>query len=161
MSTKLVLKNKIAMLMKMSNIYGVFIDMEHSTNDLHTVAQCVLACTYCSVSPIMRAPNKAPENLARILDACAAAVVVPHLDSVAEIKALVRAAKYAPLGDRGCTNSQPILNVQKVPTFKQNEILNRETMLIPMIETPAAVELVEEYLAVEGVDGILIGSNGL
>jgi 2-keto-3-deoxy-L-rhamnonate aldolase RhmA len=34
-------------------------------------------------------------------------------------------------------------------------------MLIPMIETPAAVELVDEYLAVYGVDGILIGSNDL
>jgi 2-keto-3-deoxy-L-rhamnonate aldolase RhmA len=48
-----------------------------------------------------------------------------------------------------------------VPTLKQNEILNRDTMLIPMIETPAAVELVDEYLAVEGIDGILIGSNDL
>jgi 2-keto-3-deoxy-L-rhamnonate aldolase RhmA len=48
-----------------------------------------------------------------------------------------------------------------VPTLKQNEILNRDTMLIPMIESPAAVELVDEYLAVEGVDGILIGSNDL
>ncbi|KAH3946742.1 hypothetical protein HBI56_070360 [Parastagonospora nodorum] len=161
MSTKLVLKNEMAMLMKMANIHGAFIDMEHSTNDLHTVAQFVLACTYCGVSPIVRAPNKAPENLARILDAGAAAVVIPHVDSLAEIKALVRAAKYAPLGDRGCTNNQPILNFQKVPTFKQNELLNRETMLIPMIETPAAVELVDEYLAVDGVDGILIGSNDL
>jgi 2-keto-3-deoxy-L-rhamnonate aldolase RhmA len=34
-------------------------------------------------------------------------------------------------------------------------------MLIPMIETPAAVELVDEYLAVQGVDGIPIGSNDL
>jgi 2-keto-3-deoxy-L-rhamnonate aldolase RhmA len=48
-----------------------------------------------------------------------------------------------------------------VPTLKQNEILNRDTMLIPMIESPAAVELVNEYLAVEGVDGILIGSNDI
>jgi 2-keto-3-deoxy-L-rhamnonate aldolase RhmA len=33
-------------------------------------------------------------------------------------------------------------------------------MLIPMIKTPAAVELVDECLAVEG-DGILIGSNDI
>ena len=30
-----------------------------------------------------------------------------------------------------------------------------------MVETPGAVELVEEFLAIEGVDGILIGSNDL
>lgn len=34
-------------------------------------------------------------------------------------------------------------------------------MLILMIETPAAVQLVDEFLAVEGVDDILIGSNDL
>jgi 2-keto-3-deoxy-L-rhamnonate aldolase RhmA len=161
MSVKLVLKNEMAMLCKMAGIHGIFIDMEHSTQDLHTVAQLILACTYTGVSPIVRAPSKAPENISRLLDAGAAAVVIPHVDTVAEVKSLVRAAKYAPLGDRGCTNNQPILNFQKVPTLKQNELLNRETMLIPMIETPAAVELVDEYLAIEGVDGILIGSNDL
>ena len=30
-----------------------------------------------------------------------------------------------------------------------------------MIETPAAVDLVDEFLAVPGVDGVLIGSNDL
>lgn len=161
MSVKLVTSNEIAMLCKMAKIDGMFIDMEHSTQDLHTVAQLILACTYVGVSPIVRAPSKWPGHISRILDAGAAAVVIPHVDTVDEVKALVRAAKYAPLGDRGCTNNQPILNFQKVPTFKQNELLNRETMLIPMIETPAAVELVDEYLAIDGVDGILIGSNDL
>jgi 2-keto-3-deoxy-L-rhamnonate aldolase RhmA len=161
MSVKLVVANEIAMLCKMAGIHGMFIDMEHSTQDLHAVAQLILACTYVGVSPIVRAPSKSPLNVSRILDAGAAAVVIPHVDTVEEIKSLVRAAKYAPLGDRGCTNNQPILNFQKVPTLKQNELLNRETMLIPMIETPAAVELVDEYLAVDGVDGILIGSNDL
>ena len=34
-------------------------------------------------------------------------------------------------------------------------------MLIPMIETPAAVEIAEEIFAIDGVDGVLIGSNDL
>jgi 2-keto-3-deoxy-L-rhamnonate aldolase RhmA len=161
MSVKLLVSNEIAMLCKMSNIHGMFIDMEHSTQDLHAVAQLILACTYVGVSPIVRAPSKSAWHISRLLDAGAAAVVIPHVDTVAEVRSLVRAAKYAPLGDRGCTNNQPVLNFQKVPTRAQNELLNRETMLIPMIETPAAVELVDEYLAIEGVDGILIGSNDL
>lgn len=33
--------------------------------------------------------------------------------------------------------------------------------MIPMIETPDAVELADEFLAIEGVDGILVGSNDL
>jgi phosphoenolpyruvate-protein kinase (PTS system EI component) len=34
-------------------------------------------------------------------------------------------------------------------------------MVIPMIETPDAVELADEFLSIDGVDGILIGSNDL
>jgi 2-keto-3-deoxy-L-rhamnonate aldolase RhmA len=161
MSVKLVVSNETAMLYKMAGIHGIFIDIEQSTQGLHTVAQLMLACTYVGVSPIVRAPNKSPLNISRLLDAGAAAVVIPHVDTIEKIKGLVRAAIYAPLGERGCTNNQPTLNFLKVPTLKQNEILNRDTMLIPMIESAAAVELVDEYLAVEGVDGILIGSNDI
>lgn len=161
MSIKLVTSNEIAMMVKMSGIHGMFIDMEHSTLDLGRVSQLILACNYVGVSPLVRVPSKSHWHISRVLDAGAAAVIVPHVDSVAEVKELVRAAKYGPLGVRGSANNQPILNFQSVPSAVQNEVLNRETMLIPMIETPAAVDLVDEYLAIDGVDGILIGSNDL
>lgn len=161
MSVKFMVGNEIAMMCRQAGISGMFVDMEHSTLDVGAVAQLILACTYAGVSPIVRVPSKSPWHISRVLDAGAAAVVVPHVESVAEVRALVRAAKYAPLGQRGCANNQPLLNFQTVPTRVQNELLNAETMLIPMIETPAAVDLVDELLAVEGVDGILIGSNDL
>ncbi|KAI1843173.1 hypothetical protein JX265_009912 [Neoarthrinium moseri] len=161
MSVKLVTSNEIAMMTKMGGIHGMFIDMEHSSLDLGRVSQLILACNYVGVSPLVRVPSKSHWHISRVLDAGAAAVIIPHIESVEEVKALVQAAKYAPLGARGCANNQPILNFQGLPSKVQNEVLNRETMLIPMIETPAAVELADEFLAVDGVDGILIGSNDL
>ncbi|KAF3006153.1 hypothetical protein E8E14_007290 [Neopestalotiopsis sp. 37M] len=161
MSVKVVLSNEIAMMTKMAGIHGMFIDMEHSSSDLSQVAQLILACTYAGVSPLVRVPSQSPFHISRVLDSGAAAVIVPHVETVEEVRALVRAAKYAPLGSRGCANNQPILNFRSLPSPVQNEVLNRETMLIPMIETPGAVELAEEFLAVDGVDGILIGSNDL
>ncbi|KAL2110282.1 hypothetical protein VUR80DRAFT_1392 [Thermomyces stellatus] len=161
MSIKAVTGNEIAMLCKMAGIPAMFIDMEHSALDLHAVSQLVLAANFVGVSPIVRVPSKSHWHISRALDAGAAAVVVPHVETVDEVRDLVRAAKFAPLGARGCTNSQPIMNFQHVPTLIQNELLNRETMLIPMVETPAAVELAEEFLAIDGVDGLLIGSNDL
>ena len=161
MSVKLLTKNEMAMFCRMANIHAMFIDMEHSSLDLASVAQLALACTYVGVSPLVRVPFKSPWHISRALDAGAAAVIVPHVESVAEVRSLVQAAKYAPLGARGCTNNQPLLNFQSVPTLQQNELLNRESMLIPMIETPVAVELADEIFAVERVDGVLIGSNDL
>lgn len=161
MSVKLLLTNEMAMMCKTAGIHGMFLDMEHSTQDLHAVAQLVLACNYVGVSPIVRVPSKSPFHLSRALDAGAVAVVVPHVDSVDEARQLVQAAKYAPLGQRGSTNNQPLFDFRHIPFTTQNETLNRETMLIPMIETPAAVAVVAEILALDGVDGLLIGSNDL
>jgi 2-keto-3-deoxy-L-rhamnonate aldolase RhmA len=161
MSVKLVTSNEIAMICKLAGIYGMFIDMEHSTLDLREVAQLILACNYTGVSPIVRVPSKSHWHVSKAFDSGAACVVVPHIESVDEVRGLVHAGKFAPLGARGCTNAQPLFNFQTVPTKIQNEVLNRETMLIPMIETPGAVALVDEILAIDGVDGILIGSNDL
>ncbi|KAL4758062.1 HpcH/HpaI aldolase family protein [Aspergillus foveolatus] len=153
--------NEAALMARLAGFEAVFIDMEHSALNFQTVAQFILACLSVGISPIVRAPSKSHWHISRILDAGAAAVVVPHVDSVEEARELVRHAKYPPLGSRGSANNQPILGFRSLPTNVQNEVLNRETMLIPMIETPAAVELVDEYLAIDGVDGILIGSNDL
>ena len=161
LSVKYVVGNEIAMMAKMAGIHGLFIDMEHSSLDLHSVAQLILACNYVGVSPVVRSPSKSHWHISRLLDAGAAAVVIPHIESVQEVRDLVHHSKYAPLGARGCTNNLPIFNFQHVPTTKQNEALNQQTMLIPMIETPVAVELAEEILAVDGVDGVLVGSNDL
>lgn len=161
MSVKYVLGNEIAMMAKMAGIDGMFIDMEHTSITTRELSQLITACNYVGVSPIVRIPSKAHWHLSRILDAGAAAVVIPHCETVEQVKEIVKDAKYAPIGRRGCTNNQPILNFQAVPTALQNHLLNAETMVIPMIETPGAVELADEFFAIEGVDGVLVGSNDL
>lgn len=161
MSCKFVVSNEIAMMVKMAGIDGMFIDMEHSVLTIRDVSQLVTACNYVGVSPIVRIPSKSHWHLSRILDAGAAAVVIPHCETVQQVKDIVKDAKYAPLGQRGCSNNQAILNFQSVPTLEQNELLNRETLVIPMIETPGAVDLADEFFAIDGVDGILVGSNDL
>ncbi|PLB53675.1 putative 4-hydroxy-2-oxovalerate aldolase [Aspergillus steynii IBT 23096] len=161
MSIKFVTGNEMPMMCKMAGIHAMFIDMEHSALDMRTVAQLILACNYAGVSPVVRSPSKSHWHISRILDAGAAAVVIPHVETVQEVRDIVRHAKFAPLGTRGCTNNQAVMNFQHVPTLMQNEILNKQTMLIPMIETPSAVDIAEEILAVEGVDGVLVGSNDL
>ncbi|KAL4898363.1 Pyruvate/Phosphoenolpyruvate kinase-like domain-containing protein [Aspergillus ambiguus] len=161
MSIKFVTGNQIPMMCKMAGIHAVFIDMEHSALDMRTVSELILACNYVGVSPVVRSPSKSHWHISRILDAGASAIVIPHVETVQEVRDIVQHAKFAPLGSRGCTNNQAAFNFQHVPTLVQNEVLNSQTMLIPMIETPAAVKLAEEIFAVEGVDGVLVGSNDL
>lgn len=131
--------------------------MEHSVLTMREVSQLITACNYVGVSPIVRIPSKAHWHLSRVLDAGAAAVVIPHCETVKQVQEIVKDAKYSsdelPLARRGCAGNQPILNFQAVPTLIQNDLLNRETMVIPMIETPGAVELADDFLAIPGIDG--------
>ena len=50
--------------------------------------------------PIVRVPNHGHEWIAWALDAGAAGVIVPHTETVEQARAAVRAARFAPLGER-------------------------------------------------------------
>lgn len=50
--------------------------------------------------PIVRVPNHGHEWIAWALDAGAAGVIIPHTETVEQARAAVRAARFAPLGER-------------------------------------------------------------
>lgn len=86
---------------------------------------------------------------------------VPHIRSVEDAKDVVAAAKFAPLGRRSATGGLPQLGMRPIPAKKANPAVNEATLVIPMIETLEALELVEDIAAVPGVDSLLIGSSDL
>ncbi|CZT41791.1 uncharacterized protein RSE6_01577 [Rhynchosporium secalis] len=77
--------------------------------------------------------------------------------------------KYAPDGSRRCTGNQLTLSSRNVLPRQQNDAFNEETAMTPTIETPRAgkliddraEEVIDDLLAVPGVDGNLNGSNDL
>jgi 2-keto-3-deoxy-L-rhamnonate aldolase RhmA len=48
-----------------------------------------------------------------------------------------------------------------MPQAEVSDFLNRETLLLAMLETPEAIEEAEAIAAVPGIDGVHIGSNDL
>ncbi|KAL2415482.1 hypothetical protein ABEF95_004829 [Exophiala dermatitidis] len=158
---RFVTSNELPMMVRMTGHHGLFIDMEHSMLDMRTVGQLCIACNYAGVSPIVRSPSKSQWHISRILDSGAAAVVIPHIVSVQEVKDIVAAGKYAPIGHRGTTNNQPILNFQTLPHATYTRVLNAGTMIIPMIETVPSLSILDEILSIAGVDGLVVGANDL
>ncbi|RSM18162.1 hypothetical protein CDV31_003084 [Fusarium ambrosium] len=161
MSVKLVKSVEIAGMAKTAGYDGILIDMEHSSFDLETTSQLCIAGLYAGISPIVRAPSKDPFFVSRILDGGALGVIVPHIRSVQDAKDVVDAAKFQPLGHRSSTNGLPHHQFRSIPAKISNPITNAATLVIPMIETLEALELVEEIAALEGVDSLLIGTNDL
>lgn len=161
LSIKLVKSVEIPGMAKTAGYDGVLVDMEHSSFDLETTSQLCIAALYAGISPIVRVPSKDPFFVSRVLDGGALGVIVPHIRSVQDVKDVVDAAKFQPLGHRSSTNGLPHYQFRSVPAKVSNPITNAATLVIPMIETLEALELVDEIAAVEGVDSLLIGTNDL
>lgn len=161
LSVKLVRSVELPMMAKTAGFDGILIDMEHSSFDLDTTGQICIAALYAGIAPIVRAPSKDPFFVSRILDGGSLGVIVPHIRSVQDAKDVVMAAKFQPQGHRSSTNGLPHFQYRSIPAKVSNPVVNEATLVIPMIETLEALELVDEIAALDGVDSLLIGTNDL
>ncbi|KAF7191166.1 4-hydroxy-2-oxo-heptane-1,7-dioate aldolase [Pseudocercospora fuligena] len=161
LSVKLVRSVELPMMAKTAGFDGILVDMEHSSFDLDTTGQLCMAALYAGIAPIVRSPSKDPFFVSRILDGGALGVIVPHIRSVQDAKDVVAAAKFQPVGHRSSTNGLPHFQFRSIPAKLSNPVVNQNTLVIPMIETLEALDLVDEIAAVDGVDSLLIGTNDL
>src|SRR5688572_25667243 len=151
----------IAVIGKTCGFDWLFIDMEHSSIDLDTAAQIAMACLPLGLTPIVRVPGKEHHHASRILDAGAQGIVVPHVDTVEEAKRAVAYCKYPPVGHRSAMGALPQFAYRNTPVAEALPVMNQETLVIVMLETPDAIGRADEIAAVPGVDALLIGTNDL
>lgn len=161
LSIKLVKSVELPMIAKTAGFDGILVDMEHSSFDLETTSQLCISALYAGISLIVRVPSKDAFFVSRVLDGGVLGVIVPHIHSVQDARDIVAAAKFQPIGSRSLTNGLPHYQFRTIPTKASNPVTNDATMVIPMIETLEALELVDEIAAVEGVDPLLNGTNDL
>ena len=94
--------------------------------------------------------------IGRALDAGAAGVIVPLVDTAADAAAAVSAATYPPAGIRSYGPMRSQLRIGPDPAAA-----NRDTVVLAMIETPQGLANVEEICAVPGLDGVYVGPSDL
>lgn len=101
----------------------------------------------------------------RALDAGARGIIVPCVETVEQVKALVEYAKFAPVGQRGyCMTRDGKWGYGDSYAGGMKgymDICNQETMLLPQCETMGCLEYIEEIMAMDGVDGVLVGPYDL
>ena len=138
-----------------------FIDMEHNTMGIDTAAQIAVACHDAGVTPLVRVPGYEHYLATRLLDAGAMGIVFPHVDGAEHARQLVSNCKYPPMGHRSLGGPMAQLGFRPYPRAESTTAVNRETLLVMMLETPAAIAEAEAIAAVPGVDVLLIGTNDL
>ena len=88
-------------------------------------------------------------------------IIAPHVRSADEARAVVRAAKFSPLGERSNAGGLPHLHFRSFSAPEAYAALNEATMVIVQFESAAALDKTEEIVAVDGVDLVLVGLNDL
>jgi 2-keto-3-deoxy-L-rhamnonate aldolase RhmA len=111
------------------------------------------------ITPIVRVPGKEHYHASRLLDAGAQGIVVPHVDTVEEAQRVVSHCKYPPIGHRSLGGPPPQLSYQPTPTGEATRIVNEETLVVVMLETPQAIDNADAIAQVPGLDVLLVGFN--
>jgi len=161
MTIRLVRGVEIARLARTAGFDMIYIDLEHSTMTLDATGQICQAALSAGIVPMVRIPANTSDYIQRVLDGGALGIIAPGVRSADEARAVVRAAKYPPLGERGAGGALPHLEYRAFPTAEANAAINDATMVIVQFESAEAVEKAEEIAAVDGVDMVLVGVNDL
>jgi 2-keto-3-deoxy-L-rhamnonate aldolase RhmA len=140
---------------------SMYVDMEHSQVSFEDTSQMCLAACLAGITPLVRVPSHAHYDISRVLDGGAAGVIIPHVDNAAEAKACVEACRFPPQGKRSVAGSGAVLGYASLPAAETNRVLNENIIVIPMLETPQAIQNADEIAAVDGIDMLLVGTNDL
>jgi 2-keto-3-deoxy-L-rhamnonate aldolase RhmA len=151
----------IAMVAHTCDYDWLFIDTEHSSIDGDTVAQICVAALAVGIAPIVRIPSHEPYQAARALDTGALGVIFPHVDTPAQAKRCADACRFPPAGKRSMGGGLQQTGFASMPIAETARVVNEETLVVVMIESPQGVEHADEIAAVKGVDALLIGTNDL
>lgn len=137
----------------------VVIDAEHAPFDRTNTDLAILAARAAKVDAIVRTPNREPSVLSAPLDDGAAGIVAPHVDSAKTARQLVAACRYSQA--RGYSNSPRGGGYGARPLWDHVAHADATAAVIAMIEDPQAVKEIDEILAVDGIDAILVGRADL
>src|SRR5215469_2471344 len=161
MTVRLVRGVEIASIARTAGFDTLYIDVEHSSFSLETTSQICVAALAAGIAPFVRVPSHRPEHVSRVLDGGALGVIAPHVRSAEEARAVVRAAKFPPLGERSAAGGVPHLHYGSFPVAEANAALNKATMVIVQCESTEFLDRADEIMGVEGVDLALVGTNDL
>ena len=151
----------IAAAMATSGYDWLFIDLEHGTMPLDTAVQISVAALGAGISPLVRVPSRQYSLATRALDGGALGIVMPHVDTAEEARAVVDHLKYPPAGHRSVAGGMAWFGFRAVPLGEATAAMNAETLITVMLETPQAIANADAIAAVPGVDVLLIGTNDL
>ena len=130
----------------------VFLDMEHSGAGIDTIkAQCAFA-RGAGITPLVRMPYCERALVTATLDAGAAGIMAPMVETAEQAAAFASWCRYRPEGTRGLAFGIAHDAYRARPAAEAMATANAAVMVIPLIESARGIDNAEAILAVPGVD---------
>ncbi len=137
---------------------SVTVDMQHGVQDYQSMLACFQGIQPHGNTPLVRVPWNEPGIIGKVLDAGAQGVICPMVNTKEEAQALVSACRYPPKGTRSFGPIRAGIYGEGGDYFKDAD---KNTLIIPMIETRQAIKNLDAILDVPGVDAVYIGPSDL
>ena len=138
------------------------LDAEHGLMDAAQVVNAIRACERVNMTPLIRIGSKDPKLVLQYMDAGMMGVMMPGLESAEEIRMLVDAVKYSPVGKRGMGFARAAAyGALGQEAIDYINFTNEETMVIPQFEDATLIDRFENMLSQPGVDVVVIGPRDL
>jgi 4-hydroxy-2-oxoheptanedioate aldolase len=135
----------------------VRIDTEHAWRKDDSLEHLIRAAVMGGVVPIVRVDRDDPFLVRKALEIGAGGIIVPDVCSVQQAEAVVSAAKFPPLGDRGFSRNCWSADWGSIAADEWVQWSNREPMIGIMIENVEAMSSIEDIVSVAGIDFVLFG----
>jgi 2-dehydro-3-deoxyglucarate aldolase len=148
----------VAEIMGQAGYDWVAVDMEHGAISIHQLPDLFRALELGGTLPLVRLAHGHPKDCKQALDAGAGGVIVPMVETAAQLIAVRNACRWPPAGTRGVGFSRANLFGKHFEAYREEA---QAPLLVAMIEHSRAVECLGEILAVDGLDAILIGPYDL
>jgi 2-dehydro-3-deoxyglucarate aldolase len=148
----------VAEIMGQAGYDWVAIDMEHGAISIAQLPDLFRALELGGTLPLVRLAHGQPKDCKQALDAGAGGVIVPMVETAHQLIMVRDACRWPPAGTRGVGFSRANLFGKHFEIYREEA---QAPLLVAMIEHRRAVESLEEILAVDGLDAILIGPYDL
>jgi 2-keto-3-deoxy-L-rhamnonate aldolase RhmA len=137
----------------------LLIDGEHSPVTLADAMAHMRVLAATPTLPIVRLVWNDPVLLKQYLDAGAATIMLPYVQTAAEAEAAVLAMRYPPRGQRGVAAMHRASRYGRIKDYAEHA--DDSLFLIVQIETRQAMSNLDAILAVDGVDAVFFGPGDL
>lgn len=130
----------------------VLLDMEHSGVSIETIKAQIAFAHGAGIVPMVRVPSCAYHLIAPVLDAGAAGIMAPMIETREQAQALVDVCRYRPLGRRGLGFGVAHDRYTAGAATPKMRAANDAILTIALIESARGVDNAEAILSTPGLD---------